>query len=194
MAMALLPAAAMAHHERHHHHHQRSHHHARSRTKRFGERGSSPGGPPQQNHPATPPAPAGTIQSFDGTTLTIMLANGSLVSGQVANRTEIECRMAGDRDGNGDNEMRSDDGGPGPSGSGGQGNGGPGNDGNGGSGNDGSGNDGNGGPGNDGNGNDNGRDDEMCSTTALTAGAVVQDATLSISSAGAVWTRVDLAS
>ena len=176
LAIALLPAAALAqHHGRRHHHHQRSHHHARSHTKRFGERNSPNGGSSQQN-PTTPPATAGTIQSFDGTTLTIKLANGSLVSGQVTNRTEIECRMAGDDNGNGDENMRNDDGGPSSGGSGG-----PGPDGNGGSGDD-----GNGGSG------DHGDDNNMCSATALTNGASIQDAVLSISSAGAVWTRVDL--
>jgi hypothetical protein len=196
LAMAIVPAAALAHHhDGRHHHHKRSHHHhhhARHRTEKFGERGSTPAGPGHQGQ-GTAPAAAGTIQSFDNGTLTIMLANGSLVSGQVTDRTEIECPMANEEPGDGDNDMRTDDqgpgggsGGPGPSdngGSGNNGNGGPGNDGNGGSGDDGN-----------GNGNDGDEHHDMCSSTALTTGASVTDAVLSISSVGAIWTRVDLTS
>ena len=39
---------------------------------------------------------AGTIASFDGTTLTINLAAGGSVSGQVTERTEIKCRVKDD--------------------------------------------------------------------------------------------------
>jgi uncharacterized membrane protein YgcG len=192
LAVAFMPAAALAnHHEGRHHHHKRAHrHHARHLTERFGERGSTPSGPGQQGQ-GTAPAPAGTIQSFDNGTLTIMLADGSLVSGQVTNRTEIECRMDNDEPGNGDNDMRTDDGGPGGS------SGGPGPSGSGGSGDNGNGgNDGNDGSGDNDNGNDNDGNEhnDMCSTTALTVNAPVSDAELSLTSAGAVWTRVDLAS
>jgi hypothetical protein len=53
---------------------------------------------------------AGTIASFDGTTLTINLFNGSSISGTVTDATEIECEATGgDDNDNGDDDDTGDD-------------------------------------------------------------------------------------
>ncbi len=51
---------------------------------------------------------AGTIASFDGTTLTINLFNGGSVSGMVTDNTEIKCEAA-DNDQGDDNDDQGDD-------------------------------------------------------------------------------------
>lgn len=71
---AAVPASALAHH--HHHHHHR-HHHA-ARTERFG-------------HFTTTSAPAGTVFSFASHILTILLPDGSKVSGRVSDETDLRC-------------------------------------------------------------------------------------------------------
>ena len=43
---------------------------------------------------------AGTVASFDGTTLTVNLFNGTSVSGLVTDETEIKCETPGDNDDN----------------------------------------------------------------------------------------------
>ena len=98
-----VPAAALAHNG--HHHHKR-HHHARVRHLKFiGHRQASdvtsgtPAGTPADTSQPT----AGTVTSFDGTTLVITLANGNTVSGDVTNDTEVKCdnsaMQSGDNDG-----------------------------------------------------------------------------------------------
>jgi len=53
---------------------------------------------------------AGTIASFDGTTLTINLFNGGSVSGMVTDNTEIKCEAAdNDNDQGDDNDDQGDD-------------------------------------------------------------------------------------
>jgi len=53
---------------------------------------------------------AGTIASFDGTTLTINLFNGNSVSGMVTDNTEIKCEAAdNDNDQGDDNDDQGDD-------------------------------------------------------------------------------------
>jgi hypothetical protein len=53
---------------------------------------------------------AGTIASFDGTTLTINLFNGNSVSGMVTDNTEIKCEAADNDDDQGDdNDDQGDD-------------------------------------------------------------------------------------
>lgn len=75
LALALAaPSVASAHHGRHHKHHHRHHHkaHGADLTGRA----------------------AGTIASFDGTTLTLTLASGATVSGAVTDETEIDLVKA----------------------------------------------------------------------------------------------------
>ena len=109
--------------------------------------------------------PAGTVSTFSGGVLTIALANGQTVSGMVTPDTEIECQAP-------DTSSRSSTSGTsGTSGWQGHDHGG---------GDQGQGNDGQGGT--------------SCDTSALTQGAMVQEAELSVSSAGAVWRKVELQS
>ena len=82
LVAALIPATALGRsHHRRHHHHARAHHGIRH--KQFG-RGDAPAAPSMADN-------AGTVASFDGTKLTIQLADGSMVSGTVNNDTEIGC-------------------------------------------------------------------------------------------------------
>jgi hypothetical protein len=165
--LAVGSATALARHDHHPRHHAR-HHDRRPHARRHDERfGPAPGTPA----PAT--QDAGTVMSFTGGMLTIKLDDGSTVSGTVNGGTEIECEG-----------MQNDvarDGGPGPSGGG----------------------DNNGDNGDTGDQGDHGdddgdqvdaNDDQSCATTALVAGATVRDAQLSVSSAGSIWTRIDLES
>jgi hypothetical protein len=146
-------------------HHKRHHARVHARIRHFG--------------PASTTAPtsanAGTVKSFTGGVLTLALHNGSTVSGTVDNNTEIEC-------GSVERDLRSD----GESGQSGSGSGdrgdqrddiGTSDDDNGNNGDD-----------NDENGHDNGD----CTTSALSTSAVVRSAELRISSAGAVWDKVEL--
>jgi hypothetical protein len=176
LVLAFVPAAAMArqhsHHKRHHaRHHARVH---RVTHRRFGD----------VNNPATTPTTGtpssdavGTVDSFTNGTLTIKLNNGSSVSGMVTNDTEIECEASSStvmtdthRDGGG-----GDNGGSGSGDNAGQNSGGDQGD----------------------QGDDNDQDDQAqqaCTTANLTPGASVRGAELKISSAGAVWDKVDLVS
>ena len=180
LVLALVPAGAMArqhsHHKRHHARHQ-VRHHKRVIHRRFGD----------VNNPATTPTTGtpssdavGTVDSFTNGTLTIKLNNGSTVSGTVTNDTEIECEASSStvmtdthRDGGG-----GDNGGSGSGDNGGQNSG-----------------DDHGDQGDQ--GDDNDQDDQAqqaCTTANLTPGASVRGAELKISSAGAVWDKVDLIS
>jgi hypothetical protein len=160
----------------HKRHHARHHRHAHIVT--FGAAASSaPSGAPGTSSPTSPVPPgqetAGTVASFSEGTLTIKLNDGSTVSGKVGDFTEIECHPAtaaaashGDDNGQGDDNDQADDNGQGDDR------------------NDGAGHD---------EGDDNGQDQaEHCTTAALVTGAVVREAELSVSSAGAVWKKVEL--
>jgi hypothetical protein len=164
--IALVPATAVA--KRNHH---RSHvHHARVHRRTFGsDSTTSPGQTGTQNA-----GPAGTVQSFTGGVLTILLSNGSTVSGQVADTTQIACG-ATQPSGWGSHDQ-------------GQGGNGSGDD------NDDQSQSGNPGQGDDDNQSDENGTGQTCSTTDLVAGAGVQEAVLSVSNAGAVWDTVDLVS
>ena len=159
--VAFVPATAVA---KRHHHHSRVHH-ARVHHKTFGsdwtQSGSSTSGSTSSD------GTAGTVQSFSGGVLTILLANGgSTVSGQVTNATEIECKAPeptgmhshdqgddnGGGDDQGDNNQGDDDQGQGDDEPGGQ----------------------------------------SCDSSNLTHGAVVREAELNLSSAGAVWQKLEL--
>ena len=164
-ALAVAPVSALArrHHSRPHH---ARHHHVR-KTERFGTVGSVP------STPASGAQTAGTVGSFTNGVLTIDLSNGSTISGTVTSDTEIECASS--------TTMGDDvagDGGPGPSSGSGDGRG------------DGSGDQG----GDDGSGDqgDDGGDGMACGTAALTPAATVVGAELTITSAGATWSKVEL--
>ncbi len=171
LVMALAPASALARHNSHHHKRHHAKHHARAhrvtiRHRRFGD----VNGPTTPTTPSTTSSAVGTVDSFDGTTLVIKLNNGSTVSGAVTNDTETECSSASMT-----LDVRRDGGGGDSGGSGEHGD------------NTGGGDDDNG------QGDDEGQQ-QSCGTSALTAGASVSGAELKISSAGAVWEKVDLIS
>ena len=170
--IAAVPASSMARTHHHKSHKSSRRHHVRAHTRRFGD----------VNAPVTAPtsAPssmdAGTVASFTpnstntGGTLVITLGDGhTQVSGQVTPDTEIECAAM-------NSSFSRDDGGPGPSGGGDQGNGGDDH-----------------GDNNDANDNNDEANNQAC-TSALTMGTVVREAELQISSGGAVWHKVELAS
>jgi hypothetical protein len=161
--LAVGSAPAVADHGHASRHHVR--HHFRRHDERFG---------PAPTAPST--SDAGTVMSLTNGVLTIKLNDGSTVSGMVTNNTEIECRAIGDD--------RALDGGPGPSGGGG-------NDADNDGGNNGDNGD-NGGDNGNGDNGDRGNDNANCAMGALAVGAVVRDAELSVSNAGSFFTRVDL--
>jgi hypothetical protein len=165
--VAFAPATALA--KRHHHHHR--HHHARVHHRTFGTDVSSP-----TSSSTSSAQSAGTIQTFANGVLTILLSDGSTVSGRVTTDTEIECPAAqmpgmgqGSSGGSDDNDDQSQAGNPGQ--------------------------------GDDQGENDQGDDDQgehqgvgqACSSAALAPPAAVQEAELSISSQGAVWNKIELA-
>jgi hypothetical protein len=123
---------------------------------------------------------AGTIASFDGTTLTINLFNGSSISGMVTQSTEIECEAAGDDNDNAGDDDNGDDDNSGPGGGGGDHRTASAMS----TSDDGGGNDDNG----DG-GDDNGGE---CTTADLTRGTVVQQAELELSNGQATFDEVEL--
>jgi hypothetical protein len=98
LLLIALPGAAAArqhhkghsHHKKHHKRHHQRHRHHRSGTQTGG--GTSTSGEGDI---------AGTIASFDGTTLTITLLDESSVSGTVDASTEIQCE-ANDNNDDGD--------------------------------------------------------------------------------------------
>jgi hypothetical protein len=109
--------------------------------------------------------PAGTVVSFTNGVLTIMASDGTTASGRVTNATEIRCERAEPAEFEHHDRGRGGDGG------------------------------GDNGRGDDqGDNDDNGNDEvnEMCTTADLVSGAMVQEARLSISGAGATWDEVEL--
>jgi hypothetical protein len=182
------PSAALAHNGEHHragerHHHHRGHHrHAHVLAFHAQAQAPAPAIPTSSPSPTTPASQdkAGTIASFTGGVLTIALNDGSTVSGNVTERTEIECPVPSasaadfsrhDGEDNGDDRGQDENGGPGPSGR----------------------DDG------DDHGQDNDADDddagdqaEHCTMAALVQGASVREAFLSVSSAGATWLKIEL--
>jgi hypothetical protein len=175
------PSAASAHHGKHHHS-SRHKHHGAARLVRFGTIGTAFGptsasGSTETPAPTSPSdEPAGTVKSFNEGVLTITLKDGSTVSGKVTEQTELECTSAtaptsneGDDQGGGDDEAgreSGEHGGP----VGGQ-------------------------PVAHDSSDDQGEDDggsSSCRSSALVPGAVVGEAELSISGAGAVWEKVEL--
>jgi hypothetical protein len=173
-----VPGVALASHNDEQHGHELRHgdrvaHHHRDSSARvvsFGE-------------------PAGTVASFADGKLAIALNDGTTVSAKVTAGTEIECRTAiaadardGAQGGPDDQEVRGDqDGDRADRGDGAQSGSGPGS-----------------GRQQDAGREDDGRDDgaedkaEHCLPTALVTGAVIREAELSVSSAGAVWREIEL--
>ncbi len=185
MLAIAAPGVASAHNAKRHH--RAHHHHAkRAMVRTFG----SP--LPASSTTSTPvtPAPdsgatAGTVTSFTGGVLTITLSNGSTVSGQVTERTEIHCLPAtpppAEGEDRGDDDGASSEGGAVAPSTSAHGDGASHGDSAGFSG------------GEDGGGmGGSGEGDQSCTTAALVAGAVVREAELSVSSAGAVWDHVNL--
>ncbi|HWJ50116.1 MAG TPA: hypothetical protein VNR42_03790 [Solirubrobacteraceae bacterium] len=187
MLAIAAPGVASAHNAKRHH---RAHHHhaTRAAVRTFGSPLSPAGAGSTTTPPTTPTSgeTAGTVTSFTGGVLTITLNNGTTVSGQVTERTELHCLPATpppptEGEDRGDDEgasSESSDGGPSTSGHG-----------DGASHSDGASS--GGGENGDGEGNP-GEGGQSCTTAALVAGAVVREAELSVSSAGAVWDHVDL--
>lgn len=182
MLLALAPASALAHHDRRHHR-GRTHH---ARLERFGDVAGTAGFSDN----------AGKVQSFSKGVLTIMLGDGSTISGAVTNDTELECMAperdrivredgGGDNGGSGDNQAQT-------------------------SGDQGSGDQGAGEDQGDAVGQNENQAEEQngdaagerneneaennCSTANLIRGAVVHEAELRVSDAGNIWKRVELAS
>jgi hypothetical protein len=194
-ALALaIPGMASAQHSSRHDarnarsHHRRHHHHARQITFAADHKTTTTTTPSAPSKTTTQPMPgsgdvAGTVTSFEGGVLKITLSDNSVVSGKVTERTEISCAMpqaGNDEDNDAQDVNDNDDNG-----------------------------DDNGGQENQGDGHDGGGfshhgDDEhggmtppagevpVCGTSALVPGAKVHEAELSISSAGAVWEKVEL--
>jgi hypothetical protein len=203
-ALALIPAGAMAsghakHHKRHHAaRHHRVHHSVRH--VQFGAASTTPSSPSgtstSPSSPTTTPSSdtAGTVKSFTGGVLTIVLTDGTtMVSGKVSDSTEIECEAV---DMQGDMRSLHADGGSGHGGgdnSGDNSNSGRGDQGNGGGDNgDDNGND-NGDDNGDDHGDDHGTVGQSCTAANLVAGAMVRSAELSISSStGSIWDKVEL--
>jgi hypothetical protein len=182
LVLGVAPAGALA---RHHHerHHKRVRH---ARTERFGRDVTS--APSTSNDVGN----AGTVQSFQNGRLTMMLGDGSTVTGAVTNDTEIECAApgrenavrhdrndgSGDQSGDGEDHGGSDDQSPG-------------------SGDHSSGEDrGDAGERTAREPEDQNEDqaEPSCSTSNLTPGTVVREAVLRISGSGSAWTKVELGS
>ena len=179
------PAAASAHHGHHHSRHH-GHHASSARLLKFGAASSvGTAAGPVQASPTT--ENAGVVESFENGVLKIKLnADNSVVSGKVTGDTELRCASATPPSEPGD-----DDSGDGASGSQGDNQGGP------------SSPDQSASQHGDlfahaaSDNGDQGDDDqgegsqESCSpTTALVKGAIVREAELELSGAGAVWEKV----
>jgi hypothetical protein len=190
MLVFALPAVASASHGKHHHgaRHANSHRrHAKgARLLTF-----APATAPTSSAPTTTTAPttlanetAGTVTSFTNGVLTITLTDKTVVSGKVTEQTELRCTAAtppattGDDDqGAGDDQNGSESGEHGSPAVVGQMDASQHSDFQ----------SGDGGDAQDEQGNE-----ESCTTAALVPGAMVREAQLSLSSAGAVWEKVDL--
>ena len=191
MLVFAVPAVASAAHGKHHHgaRHANAHRrHARSaRLVRFAPASAPTSGAATPTTPTTPAnETAGTVTSFTNGVLTITLTDGTVVSGKVTEQTELRCTPAtppttGDDDqGEGDDQSGSGTGEHGSPAVAGQMGASQHSDLQGG---------GDGGDAHDGNQSGN---EESCTTAALVSPAKVREAELSLSSAGAVWEKVDL--
>ncbi len=188
-ALAAAGPASAAHKSRcHHHAHHacaKSKHASRARVLTFGASSRATGLAGSGAAPTAPGAPsetAGTVASFTDGVLTITLKDGSTVSGMVTDASEIRCRPATGPS-EGDDENQNGDESSGGNGDDGALPSGP----------------GIGSHGDDMSGGSDGENGEeahssICTTAALTPGATVAEAELSIGASGAVWDRVELVS
>jgi hypothetical protein len=190
-ALIITPGAALAHHHRHGHDARRHGVHARharllhlgsavSQTTTAPDGSTRNPGSPQGTNTQTGQGTAGTVASFENGVLTIRLNDGSIVSGKVTEQTRISCLAAGASQ-SGDDDQGAGDDQPGQQ-SGEQGN-----------------------P--DGaqfqhdqqdavisseDSGDNEDNMQSCDTSALKAGAVVQEAELLIGGSGSIWRDVEI--
>jgi hypothetical protein len=163
-ATMLMAGAIPASALAHHGHHSKHHARHHAKFRRFGDI--------TQPTSTTASDNAGTVQSFQNGVLTIALNDGSTVKGMVTNDTELECTSTQqtqtvheDGDGGrGDQSSSGDD--------------------------QGDNNHGDDDQGEDQNENEAG----SCSTSSLTPGAVVHEASLRIGGSGATWQKVELVS
>jgi hypothetical protein len=180
MLVFALPAVASANNGKHHHarHANTNRRHAKgARVLTFAPASATPTTPAAPVTPTT--ETAGTVTSFTNGVLTITLTDGTVVSGKVTEETELHCQSAtppsnneGDDQGGGDDQNGRESGEHGgPSAMGTEHRDFQGNDG-----------EDSGGHGNT----------EPCTTAALVPTTKVLEAELSLSSAGAVWEKVDL--
>jgi hypothetical protein len=179
-----VPGVASAHHGKRHHAASHKRHASRARLITFGSAVVPPASGPTQTSP-TPAAPsgesAGTVKSFEKGVLTITLKDGSTVSGMVTEQTRLECQSAtaspttgGDDQGAGD-DQGTDSGEHGAATAHAADHGQQGQD------------------GGDDQGDEGGDGGQpSCTTAALVPNAVVGEAELKLSSAGAVWEKVQL--
>jgi hypothetical protein len=168
-ALALaVPGVASAHHGKRHH----ARHHKHAHLVKFGTASVSttPSGPTATTPTGTP---AGKVKSFENGVLVITLADESTVSGKVTDATRLRCRSAASQENSGDDDQGGDEHGDVSAHV----------------------SDHNGSQGwhhvDDGDDDDNGNP-TACTTAALVPGAVVGEAELNVSSAGAVWEKVEL--
>jgi hypothetical protein len=164
-ALALAaPGTALAHH---HHHAKRHHKHHAARARVLDFRASAPATTSPTTTTPSSTESAGKVASFKEGVLTITLTNGQQVSGKVTEATRIQCPTATQPG----NEGEDDD--------------------------QGSGDDEHSSFSHDAHQACNGAQghessQQSCTTAALTEGALVRDAELSIGPSGAVWDHVDL--
>ncbi|HXD55736.1 MAG TPA: hypothetical protein VN618_13340 [Solirubrobacteraceae bacterium] len=192
LAALMVPAAATARHSSHHTaHHASARHHRRHHSVAHTVVFSPASVKPSTTAPAPGEPPvgegeaAGTIASFEGGVLKITMADGTTVSGKVTEKTEIQCACPDHEGAGGDDGEDSGVGGE-----------------------DSHGGFSSSGDGFSGGGDVHGSSEDgstpsgttgteetppSCGPSSLVAGAKVKEAELSVSSAGAVWEKVELA-
>lgn len=185
-----LPVAASAHHGSRHaqraqarKHHRRHHAHMVVFAPKAAPSGpTTTTGTSGTETPTTPTEPVATVASFEGGVLKITLPDGSTVSGKVTEATEIECgcehqgsqgeQQGFGHDGSGDFGHESGSGDSGHESA-----------------------SGNSGPGSFQHDDEQGQQTETessCGTASLVPGAKIKEAELNVSSAGAVWDKIEL--
>ena len=180
-ATALAAHHGKRHHRTHHAARHRHHHPKGARLLRFGVAAFNTSGAQPQAPSSPSDENAGTVKSFTGGVLTLTLADETEVSGKVTAATRLECESATVPEGGHDDEQGNDTQGEDDNQADEQGTF----------------------AGDEHSGatatsasNDPGDDDEQggeaCTTAALVPKAVVREAELSVSSAGAVWEKVEL--
>ena len=173
------PTVASAHHAKPHHGASHKRHAKRARMITFGTAALTPASPtPTTPTPTTPTGEtAGTVKSFEKGVLTITLKDGTAVSGTVTEETRLECQSATPTPTTGDDEQGGSEGdehGASTAHAADHGS-----------------QQGEGGSDDQGDGSGEGSQ-PSCTTAALVPNAVVGEAELKLSGAGAVWEKVQL--